>query len=307
IQFCRKNSSNSIIREEIKITKSENDERLYRIVTLPNQLRVLLISDSRTDKAAACLAVAVGSFSDPVEIPGLAHFCEHMILLGSEKHPEENGYAKFVDSHCGSVNAFTTPTETCYAFDVAPEYLYESLERFSNLFESPLFTESATEREVNAVDSEHAKNYSADNRRVMQVDKLLASQEHDYAKFSTGNKMTLFDNLREKSINVRDELVKFHAKYYSSNIMAVTIVAKESLDEMESRYAPLFVNIPNLNISPKTWSSTPWTKEYLQVCISYFIFVSMLINLSVSSHFIMPSFLPLGGFVTKQQLPNLSH
>ncbi|KAM3177861.1 hypothetical protein ACTXT7_003698 [Hymenolepis weldensis] len=260
--------SNSIIREEIKITKSENDERLYRIVTLPNQLRVLLISDSQTDKAAACLAVAVGSFSDPVEIPGLAHFCEHMILLGSEKHPEENGYAKFVDSHCGSVNAFTTPTETCYVFDVAPDYLYESLERFSNLFESPLFTESATEREVNAVDSEHAKNYSADNRRVMQVDKLLASQEHDYAKFSTGNKMTLFDNLREKSINVRDELVKFHAKYYSSNIMAVTIVAKESLDEMESRYAPLFVNIPNLNISPKTWSSTPWMKEYLQKKIS---------------------------------------
>lgn len=140
--------SNSIIREEIKITKSENDERLYRIVTLPNQLRVLLISDSQTDKAAACLAVAVGSFSDPVEIPGLAHFCEHMILLGSEKHPEENGYSKFVESHCGSVNAFTTPTETCYVFDVAPEYLYESLERFSNLFESPLFTESATEREV---------------------------------------------------------------------------------------------------------------------------------------------------------------
>lgn len=138
----------------------------------------------------------------------------------------------------------------------------------------------------------------------MQVDKLLASQEHDYAKFSTGNKMTLFDSLREKSINVRDELIKFHAKYYSSNIMALTIVAKgiylsffnnynfllcllnfnlflmtESLDEMESRYAPLFVNIPNLNISPKTWSSTPWTKEYLQVCISYFIFISMLINL----------------------------
>ncbi|VDO07030.1 unnamed protein product [Rodentolepis nana] len=256
--------TSSINREEVKITKSENDNRLYRVVTLPNRLTVLLISDSQADKAAACLAVAVGSFSDPVEIPGLAHFCEHMILLGSEKHPEENGYAKFVTSHCGSVNAFTSPTETCYVFDVAPEYLFESLERFSNLFESPLFTESATEREVNAVDSEHEKNYSSDNRRIMQVDKLLSSQIHDYAKFSTGNKMTLFDNLKEKSINVRDELVKFHANNYSSNIMTVTIISNESLDEMEKKYAPLFINIPNLNILPKTWSSTPWTKECLQ-------------------------------------------
>nr|CDS30270.2 insulin degrading enzyme [Hymenolepis microstoma] len=250
-----KSQEDEVEWEDVKITKSENDNRLY-------------LSDSQTDKAAACLAVAVGSFTDPVEIPGLAHFCEHMILLGSEKYPEENGYAKFVTSHCGSLNAFTTPTETCYVFDVAPEYLYESLERFSNLFESPLFTESATEREVNAVDSEHEKNYTSDTRRILQVDKLLSSQEHDYAKFSTGNKMTLFDSLREKSINVRDELIKFHAKYYSSNIMAVTIISNEPLDEMEKKYAPLFINIPNLNISPKTWSSTPWTKECLQKKIS---------------------------------------
>ena len=30
----------------------------------------------------ACFA---GHMSDPVDIPGLAHFCEHMVFLGSEK------------------------------------------------------------------------------------------------------------------------------------------------------------------------------------------------------------------------------
>ncbi|KAM7541264.1 hypothetical protein Aperf_G00000021084 [Anoplocephala perfoliata] len=252
------------VREKAKIVKSENDTRLYRLVTLHNQLKLLLISDSQTDKAAACLAVGIGSFSDPAEIPGLAHFCEHMILLGSRKYPEENGCSKFITSHNGYMNAFTTSTETCYVFDIAPEYLYEALERFSNLFESPLFTESATEREVNAVNSEHEKNCSVDNRRIIQIDKLLASQDHDYAKFSTGNKATLFDNLKAKSLNVRDELVKFHAKYYSSNIMAVTILGKEPLDKMESSYVPLFQNIPNLNVSPRIWQSTPWKQECLQ-------------------------------------------
>ena len=35
-----------------------------------------------------------GSFKDPVELPGLAHFCEHMLFLGTEKYPEEGKYQK---------------------------------------------------------------------------------------------------------------------------------------------------------------------------------------------------------------------
>lgn len=140
--------SKALLRHDIEIAKSESDNRLYLAVTLRNQLKVLLISDPQTDKAAACLAVGVGSFSDPADVPGLAHFCEHMILLGSQKYPGENEYSKFITSHNGYCNAFTSTTETCYVFDIVPEYLYEALERFSELFVAPLFTESATEREI---------------------------------------------------------------------------------------------------------------------------------------------------------------
>ena len=31
-----------------------------------------------------------GYFSDPEDLPGLAHFCEHMLFLGTEPFPEEN-------------------------------------------------------------------------------------------------------------------------------------------------------------------------------------------------------------------------
>ena len=36
------------------------------------------------------MSIGVGSFSDPDDIPGLAHFLEHMVFMGSEKFPEEN-------------------------------------------------------------------------------------------------------------------------------------------------------------------------------------------------------------------------
>ena len=31
--------------------------------------------------------VAVGQFSDPDSLPGLAHFLEHMLFMGTEKYP----------------------------------------------------------------------------------------------------------------------------------------------------------------------------------------------------------------------------
>ena len=45
-------------------------------------LQVLLISDPSTDKAAAAMDVHIGHMSDPAKLPGLAHFCEHMLFLG---------------------------------------------------------------------------------------------------------------------------------------------------------------------------------------------------------------------------------
>ena len=46
--------------------------------------------------AAASLCINVGSFSDPPDIPGLAHFLEHMVFMGSDKYPQENALDEFL-------------------------------------------------------------------------------------------------------------------------------------------------------------------------------------------------------------------
>ncbi|KAF7234463.1 hypothetical protein EG68_11785 [Paragonimus skrjabini miyazakii] len=130
------------------VTKSPYDDREYKYMELPNKMRVLLISDPNTDKAAACMAVNVGSLSDPHQLPGLAHFCEHMLFLGTMKYPIENAYSKFVLEHGGRYNACTSTDETCFAFDINPNNLDKALDIFAQFFIAPLFTESATDREV---------------------------------------------------------------------------------------------------------------------------------------------------------------
>ena len=65
--------------------RAEVDDRSYRIITLPNQLEVLLIHDATADKASAAMDVNVGSFSDAEDMPGIAHAVEHLLFMGTEK------------------------------------------------------------------------------------------------------------------------------------------------------------------------------------------------------------------------------
>ena len=58
--------------------------------------------------------------------------------------------------------------------------------RFAQFFLNPLFTPSATEREVNAVNSENDKNVMNDARRLYQMDKATCNVNHDFHKFGTG-------------------------------------------------------------------------------------------------------------------------
>lgn len=85
-------SINSHFRFE-NITKSPEDDRQYRGMELANGMKVLLVSDPSTERSAASMSVGVGHMSDPDEVPGLAHFLEHMLFLGTEKYPNEVSHA----------------------------------------------------------------------------------------------------------------------------------------------------------------------------------------------------------------------
>ncbi|XP_063610244.1 insulin-degrading enzyme-like isoform X2 [Penaeus indicus] len=250
------------VKEQVdSVIKSEEDLRKYRALVLENNLKVLLISDPNTDKSAAALDVHIGSMSDPRELPGLAHFCEHMLFMGTEKYPCENEYNKYLAEHGGSSNAYTAADHTNYYFDVAPEAFSGALDRFAQFFLTPLFTESAVDREVNAVNSEHEKNLQNDYWRLTQLEKATADPTHDFSKFNTGNKETLDIIPKEKGVNVRDALLEFHKKWYSSNIMALAILGKESLEELQTMVLELFSEVENKNVTVPEWKSHPFGPE----------------------------------------------
>ncbi|OQR95414.1 insulin-degrading-like enzyme, metalloprotease family M16A [Thraustotheca clavata] len=227
-----------VVRCSGGIQVSAMDTREYAHFTLPNGLDVLVISDPSTEQAAAALTVGVGFLSDPQDIPGLAHFCEHMLFLGTEKYPDENAFQNFISAHFGSTNAYTTSVQTTYYFDIAPLYLTQALDYFSAFFTCPLFTQSATNREMQAVHSEHSANIQSDVWRHQQVLRAIGNPNHAYQKFGTGTFSTL------NQPHVREALLEYHSKYYTAGRMKLVVTGKESVAELQNIVSSFFQDIP---------------------------------------------------------------
>jgi len=233
----------------VQPVQSPNDRYDYRLLTLPNELEVLLVSAPDAPKAAASLVVMVGSGDNPPGRAGLAHFLEHMLFLGTDKYPDAAEYEEYITEHGGSRNAYTSFDHTNYFFDINPEHLPEALDRFAQFFIAPRFDAEYVDREKNAVEAEYQMGLKSDSRRGLDVLQEVMNPAHPYSQFSVGSLDTLDD--REGS-TVRDELLRFYDKYYSANIMRLVVLGNESLDELEALVAPMFSQVPNRSFQHET-------------------------------------------------------
>ena len=228
------------------LVKSERDQRTYRYLLLPNQLRVLLVSDPATAKAAAALSVQVGANQNPPEREGLAHFLEHMLFLGTQKYPEAGAYQAFIAQHSGSFNAYTAAENTTYFFDIDPAQLEPALDRFAQFFIAPLFTPEYVERERQAVHAEFIAKIKDDGRRQWEVYRELINPQHPSAKFSVGNLQTLAD---PATGSLRDELLAFYERHYSAELMTLVVVGREGLDQLQAWVNARFTQVPQRELA----------------------------------------------------------
>ncbi|EED30991.1 peptidase M16 domain protein [gamma proteobacterium NOR5-3] len=224
--------------------QSPNDRFAYRLVTLDNGLKTLLVSNPDTPKAAASLDVQVGSGDNPKGRGGLAHFLEHMLFLGTEKYPDAAEYEQFVTEHGGARNAYTSFEHTNYFFDVDAEHLPEALDRFAQFFIAPNFDEAYVDRERNAVEAEYQMGLKSDSRRGLDVLQAAMNPEHPFSQFAVGSLESLAD--RPDSA-VRDDLLRFYEKHYSADIMRLVILGREPLDVLEGMAKEMFSAVPNRN------------------------------------------------------------
>ena len=232
-------------------------------MTLENDLKVVLIEDKNASQSAVSLTINVGHFDDPASRPGMAHFLEHMLFLGTEKYPDSSDYHAFVNQHGGHHNAWTGTEHTSFFSSVTSNAYQELLDRFSQFFIAPLFNEELVDRERNAINSEYSLKLKEDLRRIYEVSKETCNQEHPFSKFSVGNLQTLDGNADE----LRNELLSFYRTLYSANLMTLCMVSPQPLDEQQHLAKKYFSQIKNQKLE-KNYPDVPvYGEQQLQKLI----------------------------------------
>lgn len=230
------------LAKEPILTPSFQHQKTLKI-KLKNGLEALLISDPMIDQSGALLTVKTGSFQDGKETPGIAHFLEHMLFLGTKKYPQESGYQHFIAENGGLTNAFTSNDFTAYIFSVNNNAFDEALDRFSEFFKEPLFNPSGVSRELKAIDQEYAKNVQNDDIRMMYIVKERSNPNHPLHEFGMGNSQTL-SQVSQKT------LINWYDTHYSANLMRLIVYSKLPLEELKTLVVENFSGIINKNISP---------------------------------------------------------
>jgi insulysin len=207
---------------------------------LENGLEVLIISDPQADQSSASVSVSSGSWHDPAEYPGMAHFCEHMLFLGTKKYPDPNEFMTKIADFGGMTNAFTQPHQTVYMFSCKHDGFLENVDRFSRFFIDPLFSQAHVERELHAVEQEYAKNLENDRWREYMIFKELGNPKHPNRKFSSGNAETL-SGIPSKS------LIDWHKSHYGSENMHLFVYSNIPMDELKTKIASMYNQVPKLD------------------------------------------------------------
>ncbi|KAH9515388.1 hypothetical protein Btru_014322 [Bulinus truncatus] len=271
----------------IEIVKPPADSRGYRVVILPNGITAMLISEASDFKengskhadmdsddlledgeAAAALCIGIGSFSDLPEIPGFAHFMEHMVFMGSKKFPKENYWDDFLAQNGGDSNAWTDCERTCFFFVCQQSSFLKALDIFAHFFISPLFNKQSVDKEIMAVDNEFQMVASNDNERMRSVISYeLVESGHPLGKFMAGNKKSLKDDPERNNINVYELLHSFYNRMYSAHYMTLAVHSIEDLDSMEHQVIKIFSNIPNNQIPRPKFIKPPFQERKLNKLI----------------------------------------
>lgn len=190
-------------------------------------------NDAKEKLAACSLCIDVGSFSDPPDIQGLAHFLEHMIFMGSAKYPSENEFDQYIKKCGGSDNALTNSEETQFYFEASEEYLETAMDRFASLFKEPLMHKESMQREREAVEAEFASSRTNDNSRRSELICSLARPGHPGSTFSWGNMLTLRDRVPGGDDALYERVHEFRRRHYSAHRMYLCVQARWPLDQLQ--------------------------------------------------------------------------
>ena len=200
---------------------------------LDNGLEVVVIPDRRVPVATHIVWYRNGSADDPVGQSGIAHFLEHLMFKGTERHPAGE-FSKVVSGLGGQENAFTSFDYTAYFQRVAKEHLGTMMEYEADRMAHLLIEESVVAPERDVVLEERRMRVETDP--AAQLSEAMAAAlfvHHPY-----GN--PIIGWMHEIEGLTRDHALSYYRRFYTPEnailVVAGDVAAEEVLRLAERTY-----------------------------------------------------------------------
>lgn len=208
-------------------------------LTQENGLTLSLRHEPRLKQCAAFLRVHAGSHDVPTAWPGLAHFLEHLLFLGTDRFPAGDNLMAYVQRHGGQVNARTQARHTDFFFEVPSAAFEGGLERLCDMLAHPRMNldEQVREREVlHAEFIAWAREPSA--QRQLSLFQPL-NPAHPLRAFHAGNRFSL--PIPRPAF--QQALADFYQQFYQAAHISLSLVGPlpdTTLKALAERYTDQF-------------------------------------------------------------------
>lgn len=186
---------------------------------LKNGLRMVTVPMKDTQTVTLMILVKIGSDYESKEQNGISHFIEHMCFKGTEKRPTSAHIATELDSLGADYNAFTGGLYTGYYIKGHNKHTETFFDIVSDIYLNSNFPESEIEKEKGVVIEEINMYEDNPKAKVGRVMDELVYGDQPVGRDIAGTKETV-------NSFKRDDLVKYHKKYYVPNNTVVIVSGK---------------------------------------------------------------------------------
>src|SRR4051795_10202829 len=205
--------------------------------TLDNGLQVVVIPDHRTPVVTQMIWYKVGSADETPGKSGLAHFLEHLMFKGTEKHPAGE-FSKTVLKIGGNENAFTSVDYTGYFQRVPRDQLPKMMEFEADRMTGLVLKDENVLPERDVVLEEYNMRV-ANSPEARLTEQVMAALyvNHPYGRPVIGWKPEI-----EKLS--REDALAFYRRFYAPNNAILVIAGDTDAKEVRPLVEQTFAKVP---------------------------------------------------------------
>ncbi|MFT7538707.1 MAG: putative Zn-dependent peptidase, partial [Lysobacterales bacterium] len=197
---------------------------MYKIETLPNNLRIITREESTRESTSIGFWVGVGGRYECDRLKGAAHFLEHIVFKGSQEYACEE-IKQSIEGVGGSLNAFTSEEQTCFYAKVPAKHLNSTFDVLADMVFFPKITKKDVQSEKTVIVEEIKMYHDLPQYHVMELLDGLLFPGHPLGKSLAGSAQTVLAMTHK-------DLKEFHSHYYHTDNIVISVCGNVSHDKI---------------------------------------------------------------------------